>query len=324
MFKSFVSRQKLIFFLCSFVILVVLIALKYHYAFDLTESLGINDKYDEIYWSNYINKHGTEKAFAKLEQVYEDEPLFIKHDKAHVFGAALYKLVGLEGIGICGLKFNAGCLHELVAHTMTDLGIDGFAEVVNLCSEKYSDYYLSHLGCLHAVGHGLMSIETSNSDGLGLALENCDYLTSSSSININDYLRWCYAGVFMEYNFSVVTMQSIDNARPIDMNVPYEPCDTVAEKYKEQCYFRQTRLWESHLADKSFIERYKEIAKLCINVPDKKYVETCADAVGSLMVYHRRGDQTEPLLVCETIFTEDEQIDTCIDSYLNSIPDTVN
>jgi mono/diheme cytochrome c family protein len=131
-----------------------------------------------------------------------------------------------------------------------------------LCSDsKITDQQFLLYQCIHGLGHGLM-IYTGYD--MPLALKTCDGLTG------NFGQVSCSGGVFMEnFNSSYgVTSKYLKKSDPI------YPCDSVAERYKAQCYGLVTA---NILKDTNYDQ--KKTAAGC-NKSESAWVETCFESFG--------------------------------------------
>src|SRR3989344_7389040 len=136
------------------------------------------------------------------------------HEFSHMIGNGLYDRYGLDGVKYCDKFFAFGCFHGVSEKILQDQGVSVVVSVQNKCLELFppkanQDY----TGCIHGMGHGLLSWEGLN---LAKALRDCEQLDPN-------YRYYCYDGVFMENGMSAPRQAA-------DIQDPWKFCEQLDER----------------------------------------------------------------------------------------------
>jgi hypothetical protein len=191
--------------------------------------------YQERY-QNLVGDSGVQAAFADLKDEYKKNE-FVRascHQLTHVIGRAAADLYGdipgaySRGEHFCGTGYYHGVIEAIAARMGTDRIL---GEADTLCADlrenqKHSAY---HSGCAHGLGHGFMGVLENE---LFESLYACDALTDGWE------REHCYNGVFME-NLPDADNQS-HPSKYLKEDQPLYPCTVVEDRYKTQCYQKQT------------------------------------------------------------------------------------
>jgi hypothetical protein len=191
--------------------------------------------YQERY-QKLVNNSGVQAAFADLKDEYKKNE-FVRascHQLTHVIGRSAADLYGdvagaySRGEHFCGTGYYHGVIETIAARMGTDRILE---EADTLCADlrenqKHSAY---HSGCAHGLGHGFMGVLDNE---LFESLHACDALTDGWE------REHCYNGVFME------NLPDSDNqshpSKYLKKDQPLYPCTVVEDRYKTQCYQKQT------------------------------------------------------------------------------------
>lgn len=203
-----------------------------HQTVSNTEEVLDKTHYSELRssWKKAIQTHGGQEAYAQFKESV-DSVSIDEHTQAHIFGEALYKVEGLEGISVCDQSMRFGCYHSFFGQAIHEHGIDILPELDAACRANYGD---TDTKCQHGLGHGVL-VYTGYDELVG-ALELCRSISS-------DPTGGCSGGVFMEYNYH--TMEEVEEGtymRVLGEN-KFEPCDTLPEEFHQSCYLEQVQLW---------------------------------------------------------------------------------
>ncbi len=213
-----------------------------------------------VYWKQQILKRGGPAAYADFVAMYLEQPYQIQHTHAHVFGEALYKVVGIEGVSVCDSNFGFGCFHSFFGWAMVANGTGIVKELDVACIEAYGE---KGLGCPHGIGHGVMvEIGTEHLD---------DALAICSELNWQKPIGGCSSGVFMEYNQNTMGDGSL-RAPKDDWHFP---CNAVSDRYTEACYFEQTTWWAGIMNDD-----FNFIGKRCAEIEVLADKQACFRGAG--------------------------------------------
>ncbi len=187
-------------------------------------------------YKDIVRDQGVEAAFAEIRYELAKNGLASSncHQLTHVIGRAAAELYGDipatygRGDSLCGSGYYHGAMETIVAR----IGAEGILEEANtLCADLggHQRYSFFHYNCAHGLGHGFMGILDND---LFDSLRTCDGLR-----DVWERQR-CYGGVFME---NVVARDNPGHpSRYLRADRPLYPCDVVGDRYKNECYQRQT------------------------------------------------------------------------------------
>ncbi|HTM69118.1 MAG TPA: hypothetical protein VL426_07585 [Candidatus Binatia bacterium] len=178
-----------------------------------------------------IAAEGLEKTYAAIERDPTAD-VAAKHGEAHIFGELAYEKEGIDAIRVCDAEMTFGCYHGLIVRALAREGLGALPKIDAACVEAHGK---DDTGCRHGIGHGLA--EYFSVRDLADALDRCSAIQPPG-------LLGCTQGVFMEY-----ANVAADDPRIIDRSRPYEPCTSVAARYKASCYFEQPYLWHRLFGD---------------------------------------------------------------------------
>lgn len=198
-----------------------------------TQEPAIKTEYEKMRsaFQRSIEEVGGQEAYASFLETVDQSPIDT-HTQAHIFGEALYNVEGLEGVSVCDTSLRFGCYHSFFGQAIFEKGIEILPELNLLCRSNYGE----DTKCQHGLGHGLL-VYTGYEELLP-ALELCESIDAEQT-------GGCLGGVFMEYNFH--TMDQVDGGlflRPLKDD-PYEPCNTLPERFHPACYLEQVQWWET-------------------------------------------------------------------------------
>lgn len=124
---------------------------------------------EEGYWRERVHSEGARVAYEEFKVFHRSQPINYEHRLSHLFGAALYKELGVAAISVCDFETQIGCLHEFFRQYADGHGLASLVEVEKGC-EKNKD---ARGPCQHAIGHGVLSYYGKTKEGLVQALEMC-------------------------------------------------------------------------------------------------------------------------------------------------------
>lgn len=219
-------------------------------------------------WEERIRAVGSERAYKEFIDAFANSPFEQQHSGAHVFGALLYRVEGIDGMPTCDSSFAFGCYHAFFGEFIADRGTDAIGELAESCRTKFGD---ADTGCTHGIGHGI--VENLGRERLTEAIALCQ------KTGQKDPLYGCSSGVFMEYNHSTIITKDgirVDVRQPTEGDV-HAPCYAlVSEDARASCYF-EIALWWRHL----FGDDFKKIGNLCTTVPEKEMRPICFKGWGT-------------------------------------------
>lgn len=229
-------------------------------------SLALSKDNEQVleYWLDVIKEEGGKSAYEKFATTYQTLRNGAQHEKAHIFGEALYKVEGVPGVAVCDSRFAFGCYHSFFGWALIDKGLDTIKELDQACIDVYGR---KGLGCQHGIGHGV--ITELGYDKLGESLSACMQLDWQEPIG------GCTSGVFMEFNFATMDQGEI---RQPENKGEYYPCTEVEKRFSQACYFEQPAWWSAR-SDKDFVL----VGKRCEAVADITNREACYRGAGNVI-----------------------------------------
>jgi len=249
------------------------------------------------FWQGKIQDMGGESAYEYFSIFFEDMQRDRRHEKAHVFGGALYLVEGVDGLVVCDSRFDYGCFHEFLGRAITELGVNSIPQLNQVCIQILGN----KAGfCQHGVGHGIQSYFGYGPKDFDRAIELCGSLPG------NDPTGGCAGGIYMEYNLRSMLAQERVIRESDDI---FSPCSRLSDEHLGACYFWITQWWyESILAESSgFIDIYKALGQRCMSVNEHFRLE-CYQGIGNLL---HEGEQENVLDICESVSANSVYIKAC-------------
>lgn len=259
---------------------------------DPAQSSGSNFSEERAYWSKQIDTVGAEKAYAEFKQAYAGLVYGAQHSLAHIFGVLLFEKEGVHGVGVCDSSFGFGCYHSFFGAAVGANGLQDLPAFDEVCKKTWGTNYLP---CQHGIGHGVMYYFSDSSDSLQRSLDAC------ASISWHE-LGGCASGVFMEYNFHTMADLSGSSTRVLGKDV-YEPCTSIAEKFRPVCYFEQTQWWET-----VFKGDYTKMGTLCNDIAIEKNRTTCFQGIGNYAAPFTGYDIAKTRALCDLMPLEEGNV----------------
>ena len=236
-----------------------------------TDYACYQDRYRDL-----VHGPGVQTAFDELrrEMTINDFVRSNCHQMTHVIGRAAaevygdipstYGQVDNALASFCGSGYYHGAIETVVAKMGADRVLN---EADTLCADlgegqkKYSVY---HYNCAHGLGHGFMGLQENE---LFESLETCDTLKDG----------WertrCYGGVFME---NVVAKDNSSHpSKYLKAGRPLYPCDIVEDRYKNECYQRQ-----SSYALETQSNDFARVFELCATEVERDFRSACYQGLG--------------------------------------------
>lgn len=204
---------------------------------------------------------GTEKAYVLIKKKFPNNDA-AAHDFAHIIGIVAHEQRGIENLKICDTAYNYGCYHGFIEDFISKNTVAKVAQIEDSCVALGNVHAPS---CLHGIGHGVM---VDASYKIDTALSNCSVLKQSSQV-------YCWDGVFMER--IVGSMLTDQNKPAMTKDTLREPCDSVQNTYKEQCWRNQVSAWLPFFSGNT-----KEVASQCSFI-EREYQKTCFESLGLLV-----------------------------------------
>lgn len=190
------------------------------------------------------------------------------HEFAHIIGNGMYIKYGLAGITKCDTTFAYGCMHGVTQKLLADRGIAAVKEVQDQCTKIFPpDKSQNYTGCIHGMGHGLLTWEKYD---VPKALKDCDILDSL-------YQNYCYDGVFME------NASESPHVTESDQKV-WKFCLDLDQKYQYNCSRYQSQV---------FLGEYPgDVARVgvaCGHADDDLMSTTCFEGLGYYVSQQNKG-----------------------------------
>jgi hypothetical protein len=237
-----------------------------------------------------LQSGGTIAALDKLESLssQNEATLTLAHQYVHELGRMVYESYpdASEAFSSCDQRFESGCYHGVLQGYFEEHPNFTGRDISGLCQGVAGSNTNLNFQCLHGLGHGLTLFFNHN---LLRPLRYCDFLADT----------WqqasCYGGVFME---NIVWSQSPESDRSqspgetvIDED-PHYPCNSVAEKYRWDCYAMQSSVilylngWD---IEEAFVE--------CDNA-EEAYISACYYSMGRDVAGYTQHDPVASRQLC--------------------------
>lgn len=249
---------------------------------------AILQKKDYQKFEQFSKKVGAQKAYEVLKNHFPNNEVGA-HDFAHVIGLIAYEQDGTHGLGICDTAYNYGCSHGFIEGFLIERGIDAVGDIEQSCIDLGPIHSPS---CLHGIGHGLM---INSSYQLDTALTDCERLKDSSRL-------YCWDGTFMER--IIGSMQSPQSRLKLTAETLNEPCDSLKEIYKQQCWRNQVTSWFEY-----FLQDARQVLSQCTKI-ENGFQQICFESVGLANVKNSKENVSQ--LVASCAITDGFLIDSCL------------
>lgn len=246
-------------------------------------------------WEKEIKKVGAQDAYADFSKSVALLSRDQQHMRAHAFGAALYRSVGITGLPTCDDKFSYGCFHEFLGEAIADLGIESVPLLNQECFRALS---VSPLSCQHGIGHGVLAAYGYDYESLKQSLAVCSNLPGS------DFIGGCPAGVFMEYN--VRTMLGAQAEPREYTGSPYAPCDSFTGNSQMACIYWQPQWWTQTVTramgrEEAYADMGGYCRKFGVTVELRR---ACFEGLGNIVTQQSAYDPVRARALCEKASAE--------------------
>ncbi len=252
------------------------------------------------YWKDQIRAEGPVRAYNALVDSVHSEDLATQHHAGHVFGAALYEVMGLEALSVCDDRLFYACFHQVIGEVVRDHGISALRQqqIADVCNKKLANI----APCIHSIGHGILATLGYTPEALERSLSIC------KSIAIADSMNSCASGVFMEYNLHTM-LQPDGMQRPLTTTNVYSPCDTLSrptENEKLWCVFWLPSWWA-----KNATSSYAQFGSLC-EAFDGRTRDACFEGIGRSADFMPGASITLTLSLCSKSTTNEHFRALCL------------
>lgn len=219
--------------------------------------------------------------FQEISRGYDDETI---HILEHFVGEELYIREGFDGLALCTDSLLFGCYHGFFAEAFRGEGREFMFRAEEVC-KRWSNFFKAS-GCIHGIGHGLLSLE--GQENLIAALRGCD----SISYSIPFGNEMCYTGVFMEYNTTTVHGRNVV-VRTFNSQEPYDPCLWVPSVYQPACYLQLPHWWNEFMPGS-----FSKMGELCGEIINGAHKENCFRSIGMIATRQTKQDQHRIAAIC--------------------------
>lgn len=211
------------------------------------------------------------------------------HGFAHLVGNGIYHKLGLEGIVVCDDTFAYGCYHGVTEAMLLDVGVSGIPRIEKNCLSIFSaDQNQNYTGCMHGIGHGLVTWSGLN---VKKALTGCDALHKQ-------YRPYCYDGVFMEHAEGTPKMLSGEN--------PWQFCDSLEKTYRYNCARYQAVLFAN-----AFGWSLHQSGQACALAKDDNIRIACLGTLGHMVAQQEQSNKEKIIARCSEVY-KDEGYAVCV------------
>lgn len=242
------------------------------------------------HWKAAVKTVGGTSAYEELASFLKGHTVGVQHNETHIFASALYGEEGIEGVAVCDDRFEYACFHQVIGEALTDLGMDAFPKVVEVCKGSPA--------CLHSVGHGVLAQQGYTFADLQKAIQVCETLPGTV------YVEGCYGGLFMEYNMHRLLG---DNQRPRVVGENWhDPCDQFSGVLGRICYYWQPTWWRSLIAPDDLIlaePGFRRMGDLCETLTVPEHKASCFEGTGVIALNSGRTAQ-EGVAACGYVSQE--------------------
>lgn len=262
---------------------------------EISGDIELNKK--KILIHQAIDRLGPEKVSKLITNKFRTQSALQGHSIAHLMGASLYIKLGIGGLNYCNSSFGFGCFHGFFSTAIPHEGLS----VLKKSDEKCVNKQLHKSSeCQHGIGHGLN--EYFGPEKLNSSLTECEKL------RFYGRLIGCHDGVFMDYNFPMISHEHGDvNIQLRDFNEknPYSPCtDLVAdEKYLPDCYYEL-----AIYAVKLFGNNYFKATEYCKGIANNEYRKLCQRGVGGEIAIINNYNKESSLIECDKMQKTDKTL----------------
>lgn len=242
------------------------------------------------YLQEEIRRDGGVQTYDALADNIQDLDFGAQHVWAHAFGAALYAIEGIDGIGVCDDRFVFGCFHQFLGDAIHERGIESIASLNDKC---FGILVTTPLSCQHGIGHGVLSYEGYDDVALMRALKVCETLRG------NDAIGGCYGGVFMEYNIRTMLL---DKAEPrAYTGNPFVPCDALNDPFIRPCIYWQPQWWtQTVVRTTPPQDAFRTMGEYCRAFSsDVALRRTCIEGIGNVVIREANYDADMVRELCD-------------------------
>ncbi len=207
----------------------------------------------------------------------------------HTAGDWLYEKFKEKGMIYCKDYFLSSCYHGFLIRSIGEHGMDQLDSIMKEC-QNISEATATQ--CSHAIGHGLLAWR--DYANLPQALKDCDTVATLSK----DFTAYnCYDGAFMENNWAVHNNGQPSPDKWIKMDDPTYPCydSRIDEKYRKACWSNQPQMVFKDIRPGDLVG----IGKMCSEVKNIEYRETCFDSVARQIVPMVNGNLEKVYISCD-------------------------
>ncbi len=247
--------------------------------------------------NSYLKSQDPKTLYGQVKDLATLVPYGRAHVGMHIFGETLFRVKGLDGVGVCDDSFGFGCFHGFFGIAIALEGPEILDDFDKACIAQYGEL---GLGCQHGIGHGLG--EYYGPIGLTEQLAACEKLSWKGTF------FGCSGGVFMEYNFPTMVGEDggATQTRQFDPQRQYAPCTDVADRFRQSC-FLELASWYVQILDHD----WKQIDALCTDIVADQDRRACFLGSGVAMVPEYKYDVQKAEELC-SLFSSSEGTMLCL------------
>lgn len=270
------------------------------------ETLPEDIRAEEARWKERIEKVGARAAYEELVRATQGLALTEQHEPAHIFGAALYQVEGIDGLSVCDNRLLYGCFHEFLSRVIVEHGLSIVPELEKRCPESPGTD--APISCQHGLGHGLLAYFGYGSGDLKQAIQECDKLTM-------DPWRACSRGAFMEYQLRFFLAGDGVEARAIPDGDYYDPCEEYSGIHASRCVGLLPVWWRVVVfPDLPSDTRFSWAGETCRALPRSvaEHKATCFRGIGFIAVTTHRFDPDHVQRLCKEASELESEMRECM------------
>lgn len=243
-----------------------------------------------LLWEETIEDVGAEEAYALLASRIEEETIQVQHTEAHIFGEALYRIEGNEGLAVCKDQFSYGCFHQFIGVAIAEHGVSVIPLLSTACDRALGQRART---CTHSIGHGIVSHLGYTLDSLQKSLAICHGLPGTA------HILGCDRGAFMEFNFQTMQGEGMQLRKPVEGDMQY-PCTAVLnDRDRRSCMYSQPQWWRTYYKNYGESDEviYRRLGKLCLQQDGLR--DVCFGGVGTSIAWDLDEDPKYEASLCE-------------------------
>lgn len=284
------NKIRVILFLIAVVGVIHLVQLSQRHA-EPPRQLSALEKFeiDQQHWRDRITEVGGEAAYREFSADVSLLSTLGQHDQAHLFGEALFQVLGLEGIAVCDGRYVYGCFHAFMIEGIEEKGVGSVKALNDACVQALGE---SAQHCQHGIGHGILGSLGYDKEDLHNALKTC------STLDHSDPITGCNGGVFMEFDLRGMQRGEM-KYRAFSATTKLEPCETVDDVFWASCAYWKPMWWIATHPQRD-VDLARQMGLWCMQLPGaEETLAACINGIANKMQQLTDEDPSKTQIMCE-------------------------